>query len=87
MSKECKFLGEDRENYGRRAVSAYFKTDNIPDQPGSFDLWEYQGKRYIVLGGGRNECGFCAMYRIRTDGILRRLKRYPACIVEAYKKD
>ena len=87
MSDECKFLGEDKAIYGPRAVSAYFKTDAMPDQPGSYDLWEYQGKKYIVLGGGRGDAGFVAMYRIKNDGIMRRLKRFPACIAQAYKKD
>lgn len=87
MPDDCKFLGEDKANYGPRAVAAYFKTEHMPDQPGSYDLWEYKGKKYIVLGGGRaNDAGFLAMYRIKNDGVLRRLKRFPACLVEAYKK-
>lgn len=86
MSSDCRMLGEDKVNYGPRALAAYFKTEHMTDQPGSCDLWEYQGKKYVVLAGGRGDAGFVAMYRIKGDGILRRLKRFPACIVEAYKK-
>ena len=90
MINDCRFIKEDRLEYGPRAVSAYFRySDNkdLLDQPGSYDLWEYQGHKYIVLGGGRHPMGFVAMYRIKNDGMLRRLKRFPKCIAKQYRKD
>ncbi len=33
------------------------------------------GKRYVVL---RNVVGILAVYRVRTDGVLKGLKRWPA---------
>ena len=35
---------------------------------------EINGKRYVVL---RNLGGILAVYRVRTDGILKGLKRWP----------
>ena len=35
---------------------------------------EVNGKRYVVL---RNVNGIMAVYRVRTDGILKGLKRWP----------
>jgi len=63
-----------------RAERAYFvaarKLDQRSDQPSRTDssLQKYKGKQYIVL---RNVRGVVAVYRVRTDGILKRLVRWP----------
>jgi hypothetical protein len=36
---------------------------------------EHQGKRYVVL---KNAKGVLAVYRVRTSGALKRLRRWPA---------
>lgn len=60
----------------QRALAAYFRTaDEIVDQPSDADLIEYDGKDYVVL---RNRQGVLAVYRVRTSGALKRLKRWPA---------
>jgi hypothetical protein len=35
-----------------------------------------KGRRYVVLRDGSID--ICAVYRVRSDGTLRRLKRWPA---------
>lgn len=66
-------------DYTRRAFAAYFRSDaNVTSlQPSSASGVQKapDGKEYVVL---RNTNGILAVYRIKTDGILKRLKRYPA---------
>jgi hypothetical protein len=63
-----------------RAYSAYFKTANregySADQPSESGsgLEEVGDKSYIVL---RNGNGILAVYRVRHDGMLKRLRRWP----------
>lgn len=62
-----------------RAVAAYFRAEGWnprAGQPGA-DSGEIEraGKRYVVL---RNCNDILAVYRIRNDGMLKRLKRWPA---------
>jgi hypothetical protein len=65
-----------------RAYRAYFSAakrrgDVIsPSQPSSRDSGpqEVRGKRYIVL---RNVNGILAVYRVRQDGMLKGLRRWP----------
>jgi hypothetical protein len=64
-----------------RAFSAYFKIAKregySADQPSESRSGEdvYDGKRYVVL---RNGSGVLAVYRVRNDGMLKRLRRWPA---------
>jgi hypothetical protein len=64
-----------------RAFAAYFKQakrDGIysPDQPAnSSSVMKANGHDYAVLANGN---GTLAVYRIRNDGMLKRLKRWPA---------
>jgi hypothetical protein len=67
----------------RRAFAAYFRSADregvvAVDQP-AIDSGpvEYQGRTYVVL---RNVRGTLAVYRVRTTGLLRRLKRWPKAI-------
>ena len=61
-----------------RAFAAYFRSEgNRADQPASYPesgpaTW--QGKSYVVL---RNINGPLAVYRVRTSGALKRLRRWP----------
>jgi hypothetical protein len=58
-----------------RACRAWFKSGSNVDQP-SNDSGEVSiaGKNYVVL---RNVRGIMAVYRMRNDGALKRLKRWP----------
>jgi len=66
-----------------RAYSAYFKTIKregaLAIQPSESDSGQEQhgGKSYVVL---RNINRVLAVYRVRNDGMLKRLKRWPADI-------
>lgn len=63
----------------QRAMAAYFRhypgaSMNQPDSTASGET-EHDGKQYVVL---RNVDGVLAVYRVRQDGMLKRLKRWPA---------
>ena len=66
----------------RRAFAAYFRTaqESSPDQPSqTSEVRKIKGLRYVVLVGGRHG-GTLAVYRVRTDGVLKRLKRWPKAL-------
>jgi hypothetical protein len=58
-----------------RAFAAYFRGGGV-DQPAGERSGpvELDGKSYIAL---RNDTGILAVYRVRTTGALRRLRRWP----------
>jgi hypothetical protein len=62
-----------------RAMAAYFRSEGAAaDQPADVHgLMEWDGKSYVVL---RNVRGILAVYRVRTSGALKRLRRWPAGI-------
>ena len=62
----------------KRALAAYFRAGE-GQQPSSFDsgLMVHDGHQYMVL---RNSSGTLAVYRVRNDGMLKRLKRWPAVL-------
>lgn len=73
-----KVLGEDSD-LTRRALAAYWKAGKENprlDQPenGASHLEDNEGRRYVVLS---NVNGTLAVYRLRNDGQLKRLKRWP----------
>ena len=63
-----------------RAFAAYYRSasrDGVPspDQPANTSyVTEHEGKRYVVL---ENVNGVLAVYRIRTSGALKELRRWP----------
>ena len=67
-----------------RAMGALFVAQRraweIPDQPSSqlSGIEKYEGKEYVVL---RNVRGVLAVYRLRNDGLLKRLRRWPTELV------
>jgi hypothetical protein len=72
----------DDDDLTRRAMSAYFRTDQTvaPPIPSSNSgVVELNGKHYVVL---LNVNGVLAVYRVRPQGILKRLKRWPAELAE-----
>lgn len=60
----------------RRAYAAYFRGGST-QQPaqGSSGLEVAGGLKYVVL---RNTEGILGVYRVRNDGVLKGLKRWPA---------
>ena len=69
---------DDEDTLVRRAMAAYYKFSDRrdPPHPGNVSGIEtVGGKDYVVL---RNINGVLAVYRIRNDGMLKGLKRWPA---------
>jgi hypothetical protein len=64
------------EQLSRRAIAAYYRSPATPDQaPNRSDVREHDGKRYVVLSARGH---VLAVYRVRNDGMLKGLKRWPA---------
>ena len=63
----------------RRALSAYYRTagDSVPEASASREQ-THAGKRYVVLG--RQDESVLAVYRIKPDGLLRRMRRWPEAL-------
>jgi hypothetical protein len=88
IKKRSQELLLEDEEYVRRAIAAWFRGggpgQSMPANTSS--VVEYDGKFYVEL---HNVNGILAVYRIRNDGILKRLKRWPLELetgVEAIKK-
>lgn len=69
----------DKPDLYRRAVAAYFRNEEnaIGNQPSQTisGVERANGKLYCVL---RNARGVLKVYRVRNDGMLKGLKRWPA---------
>jgi hypothetical protein len=69
----------------RRAFAAWFRTENdgmtasVTQPANTSGPVTHQGKTYVVL---ENVNGILAVYRVRTSGQLKRLKRWPAALEE-----
>ena len=69
-----------------RAFAAYFREAKTrgaysPDQPANDSgIEQHDGRDYVVL---RNVNGTLAVYRVRNDGLLKRLRRWPAALKES----
>jgi hypothetical protein len=68
----------DDDDLRSRAYAAYFRSGavTIPAAAGS-GVEEWQDKLYVVL---RNVDGVLAVYRVRTSGALKRLRRWPKAV-------
>jgi hypothetical protein len=59
----------------KRAIAAYFRTKAAsPEMPSDSGVTELDGKTYVVL---ENASRILAVYRVRNDGMLKRLRRWP----------
>ena len=56
------------------SLFAEFKANGLQKELSDFTVEEHGGKFYVVL---RNVGGVMAVYRIRNEGILKGLKRWP----------
>ena len=64
----------DDEDYLRRGIAAWFRGGGYDQPANDSGVEDCNGKSYVVL---RNVNGTLAVYRIRNEGILKRLKRWP----------
>ena len=73
-------------DYLPRAFAAWFRgsttgaTPAYPSESTSRDDIIVQGKHYVVLANSYQVLG---VYRIKNDGLLRRLKRWPKAVEQA----
>jgi hypothetical protein len=65
------------EQLTTRALAAWFRSGTDEQPYNSSGVCTVRGKDYVVL---RNERGVLAVYRVRTDGRLKGLKRWPALL-------
>lgn len=64
------------EQLSRRAIAAYYRSPATPDQtPNRSDVRDHEGRRYVVLSAHGQ---VLAVYRVRNDGMLKLLTRWPA---------
>jgi hypothetical protein len=71
-------IGTD-DDLVRRAFAAYFRAGNYAQPANSSGVVEHDGRLYVVL---HNVNGVLAVYRVRTSGQLKALKRWPAALDE-----
>jgi hypothetical protein len=64
----------DERDLSRRALAAYIRSGGFDQPTGGGVVQEYRGKLYVVLTNVR---GTLAVYRARSDGMLRRLDQPP----------
>lgn len=69
-----------------RAFSAYFREAKRMgieyDQPAELSsgvCHDSEGRKYVRLQNGQREL---AVYRVRNDGMLKRLKRWPSALID-----
>jgi hypothetical protein len=70
------------DNLMSRALAAYWRSctgSPAASQPNAGDsaIEEHGGKRFVVL---RSDRGVLAVYRVRNDGMLKGLRRWPHTI-------
>lgn len=70
---------DDSEDLLRRAFAAYFRTGGVEQPANTSCVRQIDGRNYVVL---ENVSGVLAAYRVRNDGMLRRLKRWPANLAD-----
>lgn len=73
---------EEDEKLVLRAISAYFRFGGIDQPSNDSGLQTVAKKDYVVL---RNINGILAVYRMRNDGKLKRLKRWSSELEELAK--
>jgi hypothetical protein len=80
MTQTTQTLGVDDDDLKRRAFAAYFRSGGefaLQPSDSASELAFHNGKAYVVL---RNGGGTLAVYRVRNNGILKSLRRWPAAV-------
>lgn len=77
-----------RPDLEQRALAAYFRAgaalSGSVQQPSPPETWEMEdGKLYVVL---KNSYVVLAVYRVRNDGMLKGLKRWPSVLEDGTNK-
>ena len=80
----------DEHDLERRAYAAYYRKAKSEGYEGKFvshpgsggGVAIHDGKVYVVLGGGGN---ISAVYRLRNDGVLKRLVRIPKAVSDQFE--
>ena len=68
-------MGRDSDSgLYRRAMAAYWRTGGTEQPSRASGVQEHNGHRYVVLRAGGT---VLAVYRIRNDGMLKRMRRWP----------
>ena len=71
---------EEDDQLLRRAVAAFLRDGGEPAPiPKRSSVRELTGKRYVIV---RDSVNVYAVYRVRANGFLKRLKRYPKTLVQ-----
>lgn len=65
----------DDQDLTRRALAAYFRSGGTDQPANGGSVVEHDGKLYVVLS---NVNGTLVVYRVRTSGALKALRRWPA---------
>ena len=74
--KKIKDMQFDEEDVLRRAFAAWFRRGaNVAIPANTSSVAEHEGKFYVEL---HNVNGTLAVYRIRNDGMLKKLRRWPS---------
>lgn len=68
-------MSYDKSDLLRRAMSAWLRSGGIDQPANTSSVAEHGGKSYVVL---TNVNGILGVYRVRNDGMLKRLKRWPS---------
>ena len=81
MSSETQHLGPVPPDLYARAAAAYYRSPHDPEDGAPMAhhsyMAEHDGRQYLVLANPR---AFLAVYRIRTSGMLKKLRRWPKAI-------
>jgi hypothetical protein len=64
----------DEADLLRRAMGAWFRTGGTEQPANTSRVTERKGLVYVILD---NVTGPLAVYRLRNDGMLKRLRRWP----------
>lgn len=67
----------DKDALVRRAFAAWFRSGGTDQPANTSDMVKLGGLGYVVL---RSVRGPLAVYRVRNDGMLKRLKRWPEAL-------
>ena len=68
-------MSYDESDLLRRAMSAWFRAGGIEHPANTSGVVEHEGKHYVVL---ENVNGILGVYRVRNDGALKGLRRWPS---------
>lgn len=80
MTEQVEVNEQEELELARRAYAAYYRAGGVekPDDAASGVRRSRAHLKYIVL---KNSAGVLAVYRVRNDGVLKGMKRWPAEIL------